>query len=83
MTDELMNKYKYPQLTDAIKNQILGLNAARLWNVDVKAQRNAIKTDRLTQLRQEYRQNALPTNTQYGWVWVEDGQEPTVPVGNG
>jgi predicted TIM-barrel fold metal-dependent hydrolase len=82
MTDELMEKYKYPQLTDAIKNQILGLNAARLFNVNVKAQRNAIKTDRLTQLRQEYRQNPLPTNTQYGWVWVEDGHEPTVPVGN-
>jgi len=82
MTDELMNKYKYPQLTDAIKNQIFGLNAARLFNVNVKAQRNAIKTDRLTQIRQEYRQNPLPSNTQYGWVWVEDGREPTAPVGN-
>ena len=82
MTDELMEKFKYPQLTDAIKNQILGLNAAQVFNVNVKAQRNAIRADRLTQLRQEYRQNPMPTNTQYGWVWVEDGQEPTVPVGD-
>ncbi len=81
MTDELMNKYKYPQLTDAIKNQIFGLNAARVFNVDVKARRQAIRADRLTQLREEYRRDPMPTNTQYGWVWVGDGQEPTVPVG--
>jgi uncharacterized protein len=82
MTDELMNKYKYPELTDTIKNQIFGLNAARLFNVDVKAQRNAIKADRLTGIRQERREHPDPSNTQYGWVWVPDGKEPTVPVGN-
>lgn len=83
MTDELMEKYKYPQLTDEIKAQIFGLNAARLFAVDVKAQRNAIRADKLTQAREQYRQDPFPTNTQYGWVWVEDGGEPTVPVGNG
>jgi predicted TIM-barrel fold metal-dependent hydrolase len=81
MRDELMNKFKYPQLTEAIKNQIFGENAARVFGVNVKANRNAIKTDRLTQLREEYRRNPQPSNTQYGWVWVEDGNEPTVPVG--
>lgn len=82
MTDELMNKFKYPQLSEAIKNQIFGLNAARLFNVDVKARRNAIKADKLTQLRDEFRHNPQPSNTQYGWVWTgDDGQEPTVPVG--
>jgi predicted TIM-barrel fold metal-dependent hydrolase len=81
MPDQLMKKYKYPQLTDAIKDQIFGLNAARLFNIDPKARRQAIKTDRLTALRQELRQNLSPSNTQYGWVWVDDGREPTVPVG--
>jgi len=81
MTDELMNKFKYPALTDAIKNQIFGLNAARLWNVNVKANRNAIKTDRLTQIRDELRQQPLPSNTQYGWLWVDDNHEPSVPIG--
>ena len=81
MTDELMNKFKYPQLTDAIKNQIFGGNAARVFNVDVKARRNAIKTDRLTELRDELRQNPQPLNTQYGWVWQEDGTEPSIPIG--
>ena len=37
--------------------------------------------DRLTQLREEYQRDPQPSNRQYGWVWVEDGQEPTVPVG--
>jgi predicted TIM-barrel fold metal-dependent hydrolase len=81
MTDELMERYQYPQLTDEIKNQILGLNAARLFAVDVQATRNAIQADRLTQIRQEYQRNPFPSHTQYGWVWVEDGGEPTVPVG--
>jgi hypothetical protein len=83
MKPELMEKFKYPDLTDEIKNQIFGLNAAKLFGVDVKAKREAIKADKLTKLKQEYRQNPSPSNTQYGWVWVEDGGEPTVPVGTG
>jgi predicted TIM-barrel fold metal-dependent hydrolase len=83
MKPELMDKHKYPELTDEIKDQILGLNAAKLFGVDPKAKRQAIKADKLTQLREEYRQHPNPSNTQYGWVWVdEDGKEPTVPVGN-
>ncbi|TMQ35682.1 MAG: hypothetical protein E6K70_00830, partial [Planctomycetota bacterium] len=78
---ELMDKYKYPELTDEIKNQILGLNAAKLYGIDPKAKRQAIKTDKLTLLKQEYRQHPAPSNTQYGWVWMDDGREPTVPVG--
>jgi predicted TIM-barrel fold metal-dependent hydrolase len=81
MKPELMEKYKYPELTDEVKNQILGLNAAKLFGVKPKAKRKAIKADRLTQLREEYRQAPAPSNTQYGWVWVDDGTEPTAPVG--
>src|SRR6516225_5384644 len=82
MPDELRKKHDYPELTDDVKNQILGLNAAKLFGIDVKAKRQAIKADKLSQLREEYRHNPSPSNTQYGWVWVEDGNEPTVPVGN-
>src|SRR5262249_37068794 len=81
MTDELMNKYKYAPLTEQVKNQIFGLNAARLFGIDPKAKRQAIKTDRLTALREQLRNDPQPSNTQYGWVWVDDGREPTVPVG--
>jgi hypothetical protein len=82
MRQELIDKFKYPELTDTIKDQILGLNAARLFGIDPKARRQAIRADRLSMLQQEYRQNPAPSNTQYGWVWVDDGTEPTVPVGN-
>jgi predicted TIM-barrel fold metal-dependent hydrolase len=81
MKPELIDKYKYPELTDAIKNKIFGVNAAKLFNIDPTAKRQAIKADKLTDLRRDYRQNPTPSNTQYGWVWVEDGSEPTVPVG--
>jgi predicted TIM-barrel fold metal-dependent hydrolase len=80
MTPELMEKHRYPELTDQIKNQILGLNAAKLFGIDPQAKRKAIKADKLSQLKEEYRHSPTPSNTQYGWVWVGD-DEPTVPIG--
>jgi predicted TIM-barrel fold metal-dependent hydrolase len=82
VADDLIEKFKYPQLTPEIKDQILGLNAAKLFGIDPKAARNAIKTDKLSQLREGRRYDpATRSNTQYGWVWVEDGGDPTTPVG--
>jgi predicted TIM-barrel fold metal-dependent hydrolase len=80
MDDALREKHGYPELTDAVKDQILGLNAAKLFGIDVKARRQAIKADKLSLLKEEYRRNPAPSNTQYGWVWV-GGQEPTIPIG--
>jgi predicted TIM-barrel fold metal-dependent hydrolase len=82
MSERLMEKYGYPELTTHVKNQILGLNAARLFGIDVNEARKAIRTDKLTQIREEYRRNPAPSNTQYGWVWVGDGT-PNIPVGPG
>src|SRR6266849_9010144 len=65
MDEQLMEKYQYPALTDAIKDQILGLNAARLFGIDPEAKRKAIQADKLTQLQQEYRRKPSPSNTQY------------------
>lgn len=82
MQDELIEKYRYPVLTDEIKNQIFGLNAAKLFGIDPAAKRNAIRADKLSQLRDDYRKNPSPSNLQYGWIWVEDDHpEPTVPIG--
>jgi predicted TIM-barrel fold metal-dependent hydrolase len=80
MPEALLKKFKYPELTDRVKDQILGLNAAKLFGIDPKARRQAIKADRLSRLREEYQHNPSPSNTQYGWVWVGD-KEPTTPVG--
>jgi predicted TIM-barrel fold metal-dependent hydrolase len=83
MKDELIEKHKYAPLTDEVKNQILGLNAAKLFGIDPKEKRKAIKADKLTQLKQEYQKNPQPSNTQFGWVWVGgDNKDPTIPIGS-
>jgi hypothetical protein len=82
MKPELIDKHGYSELTPAIKNQIFGLNAARLLGVDPAAKRQAIQGDKLSQLKREYLKDPSPSNTQYGWVWQgEPGREPTAPVG--
>jgi uncharacterized protein len=80
--DSLVEKYGYPQLTDEIKSQILGLNAARLFGIDPAVELKRIRTDRLSLIRDEFRRNPRPSNTQFGWIWIEDGRAPTVPVGD-
>jgi hypothetical protein len=81
MREDLIAKYKYPPLTDAVKDQILGLNAAKLFGIDPKAARQAIKADKLTRLREEYQRDPAPSHTQFGWVWTDDATQLTVPVG--
>ena len=82
MKPELIEKFGYPELTPEVKNQIIGLNAAKLFGVDPAAKRKAIEADKLTQLKREYHKNPSPSLTQYGWVWVDEpGREPTAPVG--
>jgi predicted TIM-barrel fold metal-dependent hydrolase len=70
ISDEIANKYGYKKLTPEIKAKVFGLNSARLYKVDVKAKRNAIKNDQIAILREEYQQNPQPSNTEFGWVWV-------------
>jgi hypothetical protein len=82
IADDLVERHGYPQLTDEIKAQILGLNAAKLFGIDPQARRTAIKADRLSQIRERLRDDPTArSNTQYGWVWVGDGSDPTTPVG--
>src|SRR5262249_26037814 len=44
MSEELIKKYGYAELTDKVKDRILGLNAAKLFGIDPKAKLKAIKT---------------------------------------
>ena len=83
IADDLIEKHGYAQLTPEVKNQIFGLNAARILGVDHAAERKAIKTDKLSAARRRESplRPASRSNTQYGWVWVEDGGVPTTPVG--
>jgi hypothetical protein len=82
IAEDLIEKYKYPQLTAEVKDQILGLNAARLLGVDPAAARKAIKADKLSMMREGRRYDPeTRSNTQYGWLWIDDGETPTIPVG--
>lgn len=78
--DELIEKHGYPPLTDAVKEKVFGLNAARLFGIDPRAVRKAIRRDRVTRERVEYRESPRPSNTQYGWVWKgERGRRAAPP----
>jgi predicted TIM-barrel fold metal-dependent hydrolase len=81
MPDDLREKFGYAELTPAIKDQIFGLNAARVFGVDPAERRRAIHADKLSEVRDERRRHPEPSHAQYGWVWVDDGREPTIPVG--
>ena len=81
MTDALIEKFGYAPLTDEVKNQIFGLNAARLFSLDPTAKRREIEHDKFSSLRREYLKDPRPFNTQYGWVWEDpSGREPQLPI---
>jgi hypothetical protein len=69
MPEEFERRFGYKPLTREVKEKILGLNAARIYGVDVKAKLKAIPNDYVSKLKAKYRaEGAHPSNTQYGWV---------------
>jgi predicted TIM-barrel fold metal-dependent hydrolase len=64
-----IDAHGYKPLTRAVKEQIFGLNAARVFNVDVAAKRNEIPKDYLTRMKMAYLdEGADPSHRFYGWV---------------
>ncbi len=69
ISDELCDKFGYRKLTKDDKARIFGLNAARLYNIDVAARRNALPNDALSRLKLTYLdRGGLRENAAYGWV---------------
>ena len=70
MPDSLIKRFGYKPLTTAVKRQIFGLNAARVYGVDPKARRNPMPGDYVDRLKKLYQQAGGPqrSQTQYGWV---------------
>jgi uncharacterized protein len=67
--DALIEKHGYAPLTRAVKEQIFGLNAARLFGVDVSAKRNEIPSDYLSRIKMSYLEDGpRPSHRWYGWV---------------
>jgi len=65
----LVDRHGYAPLTRAVKEQIFGLNAARLFGVDVTAKRNEIPADYLTRMKMAYLDDgSAPSHRWYGWV---------------
>jgi hypothetical protein len=66
---ELIDKHKYAPLTRTVKEQIFGLNAARVFGVDVTAKRNEIPKDYLSRMKMSYLDDGpQPSHRWYGWV---------------
>jgi predicted TIM-barrel fold metal-dependent hydrolase len=65
----LVDAHGYPPLSRPVKEQIFGLNAARLFRVDVGAKRNEIPKDYLTQMKMAYLdEGPTPSHHLYGWT---------------
>jgi predicted TIM-barrel fold metal-dependent hydrolase len=72
ISDKLCEKFGYQKLTKEDKAKIFGLNAAKIYGVDVNAQRKALPADALSKLKTAYRdQGGQRTNAAYGWVRAE------------
>jgi uncharacterized protein len=71
-TDEVCDKFGYKKLTKQDKANILGLNAAKLYKVDVKAKRKGLPADALTKFKRAYKEEGgQASNRAYGWVRAE------------
>jgi predicted TIM-barrel fold metal-dependent hydrolase len=67
--EALIARHHYVPLTRAVKEQIFGLNAARVFGVDVHATRHEIPKDYLSQIKMAYvGEGATPSHRWYGWV---------------
>ena len=73
ISDEMCEKFGYKKITKEDKAKIFGLNAARLYKVDVNAQRKAFKADVFDKLKTAYLdQGGQRSNSAYGWVRADD-----------
>ena len=67
--DALVEKHGYGPLTRPVKEQIFGLNAARLFKVDLNAKRHDIPQDYLSRMKMSYLdEGPVPSHRWYGWV---------------
>ena len=67
--DALVEKHGYAPLTRPVKEQIFGLNAARLFKVDLNAKRHDIPQDYLSRMKMSYLdEGPVPSHRWYGWV---------------
>ena len=65
----LVEKHGYAPLPRAVKEQIFGLNAARVFGVDVNAARHEIPKDYVSRIKMSSLEDGpVPSHRWYGWV---------------
>ena len=63
MPAALVEQHRYAPLTRTVKEQIFGLNAARVFGIDVNATRNEIPKDYLSRIKMAYVEDGRPQAT--------------------
>jgi hypothetical protein len=63
---EFQERYGYPALTREAKAKILGLNAARVYGLDVDELRRSQRSDAVSRAREEYANAPRPSHQTYG-----------------
>jgi uncharacterized protein len=66
ISPELVATHGYPELTSQLKAKIFGLNGARVYGVDISAQRKKSEADPVGLEKQAYRERAAPTFETFG-----------------
>ena len=69
ISDKLCQKFGYQKITKEDKAKIFGLNAARVYGIDVKEKRKALPGDSLEKIKTAYLDRGEGSeNAAYGWV---------------
>ncbi|HUK91691.1 MAG TPA: amidohydrolase family protein [Blastocatellia bacterium] len=73
ISDEFCEKFGYKKISKEDKAKIFGLNAAKLYKVDVNASRKVLPNDALEKLKAAYvDKGGMRSNMAYGWVRAND-----------
>jgi len=73
ISDEMCEKFGYDKISKEDKAKIFGLNAARLYKVDLKVARKGFPADTLSRLKTAYiDRGGQRDNAAYGWVRADD-----------
>jgi hypothetical protein len=63
---KLLAAHRYPELTPQLKAKIFGLNGARVYGVDIHAERKKTEADPIGLRKQTYRERATPAFETFG-----------------
>jgi len=66
ITPEFQERFRYPALTPQRKAKIFGLNAARIYRVDVGELKRVQRVDSVSKVKAEYANAPMPTFQTYG-----------------